>query len=50
MYGDDGMDATFVGSQPLEVIKLSTEKIIKIIILMKKQIGNILKIFKRCKG
>jgi len=29
MYGDDGMDATFVESQPLEIIKLSTEKIIK---------------------
>ena len=24
MYGDDGMDATFVESQPLEIIKLST--------------------------
>ena len=29
MYGDDGMDATFVESQPLEIIKLTTEKIIK---------------------
>ena len=29
MYGDDGMDATFVESQPLEIIKLSTENIIK---------------------
>ena len=27
MYGDDGMDATFVESQPLEIIKLSTENI-----------------------
>lgn len=29
IYGDDGMDATFVESQPLEIIKLSTEEIIK---------------------
>ena len=29
IYGDDGMDATFVRSQPLEIIKLSTENIIK---------------------
>ena len=29
IYGDDGMDATFVESQPLEIIKLSTEDIIK---------------------
>ena len=29
IYGDDGMDATYVESQPLEVIKLSTEDIIK---------------------
>jgi DNA-directed RNA polymerase II subunit RPB1 len=29
IYGDDGMDATFVESQPLEIIKLNTEQIIK---------------------
>ena len=29
IYGDDGMDATFVESQPLEIIKLDTEGIIK---------------------
>ena len=29
VYGDDGMDATFVESQSLELIKLSTEDIIK---------------------
>ena len=29
IYGDDGMDATFVESQPLEIIKLKTEDIIK---------------------
>jgi DNA-directed RNA polymerase II subunit RPB1 len=29
IYGDDGMDATFVESQPLEIIKMSTENIIK---------------------
>ena len=29
IYGDDGMDATFVESQPLEIINLDTEGIIK---------------------
>ena len=29
IYGDDGMDSTFVESQPLEIIKLSTEDILK---------------------
>ena len=29
VYGNDGMDATFVESQPLEIIKLNTEKLIK---------------------